>query len=245
MNLTIDIGNTCTKLVAFEGDTLVEQLRMVNGDWGQIDAFCGKYHFDRGIYSTVVRLSDDTEQMLRSLPFPMIKLEPGVTPIPITNSYATPATLGADRLAAAVGAYLQNKGREVLIIDAGTCITYDFVTSSGEYVGGNISPGTAMRLKALNSFTSALPLVDGHGATPAMGDTTETAIRSGVMRGVGYEIEGYVRDFLKKYPRLCVCLTGGAHLDQPLAAYDCVFVDDYIVPRGLNLILMYNSGFEY
>lgn len=140
MNLTIDIGNTCAKLVAFDGFKPVEEMRMDDGELFKLNDFCTKYSFDKGIYSTVVKLSKEFIDAINGLPFPMIRLVSGVTPVPIDNRYATPLTLGTDRLAAVVGAYYKQEGHDLLIIDIGTCITYDFITSGGEYLGGNISP---------------------------------------------------------------------------------------------------------
>ncbi len=185
MNLTIDIGNTCTKLVAFDGMTPVEEIRMDGGEWFKLRHICNKYCFSKGIFSTVVKVPEELDNEIKGLPFPMMQLVSGVTPVPINNRYATPHTLGTDRLAAAVGAYFRQKGHDLLIVDVGTCITYDFVTSAGDYLGGNISPGPTVRLKALNSFTDSLPLVNRRGDTPELGFDTETAIRSGVMYGGG------------------------------------------------------------
>lgn len=210
----------------------------------KLSDFCDKYHFKHGIFSTVVTLSDEFKEAISGLPFPVMQLVSGVTPVPIINKYKTPATLGTDRLAAAVGAFYKNRGHDMLIIDVGTCITYDFVTAAGEYIGGNISPGPTLRLKALNMFTDSLPLVERKGDTPAMGTDTETAIRSGVMRGIEHEIEGYVDDFLSKYPNLLIYLTGGVELNLRISEKKCIFADKYIVPEGLNRILIYNKDLE-
>lgn len=241
MNLTIDIGNTCTKLVAFDGLKPVEEIRMDDGELFKLVEFCGKYNFTCGIYSTVVRLSEELKSQIEALPFSVMQLLPGITPVPINNKYETPLSLGADRLAAVVGGYFKNDDCDVLIIDVGTCITYDFITSSGDYLGGNISPGPTMRLKALNNYTDLLPLVDRKGDSPFLGYSTETAIRSGVMYGVEREIEGYIRDFLLKYPNLLVYLTGGVSLNLHISEKKCIFADKFIVPEGLNHILLYNE----
>lgn len=245
MNLTIDIGNTSTKLVAFNGLEPVEEVRMDDGELYKLDGFCAKYPFKRGIYSSVISLPDELLGRLESMPFPMMKLVSGVTPVPINNRYATPLTLGTDRLAAVVGAYSKQKGRDILVIDIGTCITYDFITAAGDYLGGNISPGPTMRLKALGTFTGALPTVARKGDTPLIGYSTETAIRSGVMRGVTYEIESYIRDFILKYPRLLIYLTGGVRLDLHIPEKKCIFADNFIVPYGLNRILLYNEEITF
>lgn len=241
MNLIIDIGNTCAKLVCFNGDRIVEEQRIDKGEAYLLDEFCRKYRFERGIYSTVVDMSKRLEQKIKKLPFPMMELVSGETPVPVKVKYATPMTLGADRLAAAVAAVTMKPGRNVMVIDVGTCITYEFVNAEGEYLGGNISLGPSMRFKALHRFTGRLPQVERRGVAPEIGTTTITAIRSGVMYGIKYEIEGYVNEYLKKYPDLYVYLTGGVHLDLQFSENCPIFADDYIVPRGLNRILRYNE----
>ena len=241
MNLIIDAGNTCIKLLAFDGDKPVEVCTADYDEHEKFRRFLYAYPFRRGILSSVVDLPEVMERDINELPFGVERLMPGITPVPITVKYATPQTLGADRLAAAVGAYMKGRGRDVLVIDIGTCITYDFVNAEGEYIGGNISPGPKLRLKALNEHTSRLPLVSRHGVTPEVGYSTETAIRSGVMNGIRREIEGYISDFLLKYPRLFVYLTGGVHLDLHISEKMRIFADDFIVPYGLNRILEYKN----
>ena len=241
MNLIIDAGNTCIKLVAFDGDAPVE---VCTADYDELDKFTrflSAYPFNRGIVSSVVDMPDAMEMAIGELPFGIKRLVPGVTPVPLTIRYATPHTLGADRLAAAVGAYVKGGGTDVLVIDVGTCITYDFVNANGEYLGGNIAPGPKLRLMALSEHTSKLPLVSRHGDTPEVGYSTETAIRSGVLNGIRREIEGYISDFLLKYPRLFVYLTGGVHLDLHISEKMRIFADDFILSYGLNCILEYKK----
>jgi len=241
VNLIIDIGNTCIKLVAFDGGKVVDERRSDKNDVASLKDFCNRYPFADGIFSAVSDISDEYRTALQSLPFRMLELRSGVTRVPIKNMYATPETLGTDRLAAVVGANMLQPGHDLLIIDIGTCVTFDFVNSKGEYLGGNISPGPSMRLRALNDYTARLPLVSRKGDTPDVGNDTETAIRSGVINGVKYEIEGYIRFFLAKYPQLFVYLTGGVHLNLEFSKNLPIFADDFIVPKGLNRILEYNN----
>ncbi|MDO4160905.1 MAG: type III pantothenate kinase, partial [Prevotellaceae bacterium] len=241
-NLIIDIGNTCAKLVCFDGDTVVEEMRIDKGEGYRLNDFCSKYKFDKGIISSVSTVSDDFVDIVDNLDFPVIKMASDKTPIPIKNSYATPS-LGTDRLAAAVGANYLQPGKDILIIDIGTCVTFDFVSADGVYRGGNISLGPTMRLKALHEFTSRLPLIERKGVVETIGTTTETAMRSGVVWGIKYEIEGYVSDFMKKYPYLFVYLTGGVHMDLHFPEKMPIFANDFIVPIGLNRILEYNNEF--
>ncbi len=241
MNLIIDIGNTCVKLVCFNEGKVVEEQRTDKDDAVALQSFCSRYPFSRGICSSVSDISEEYSAALSSLPFNMMEFKSGITRVPIINKYNTPLTLGSDRLAAVVGANWLQPGRDVLVIDIGTCVTFDFINSIGEYLGGNISPGPTMRLKALNHFTARLPFVERRGDTPDFGTDTTTAIRSGVMNGIKYEIEGYIHSFLAKYPQLFVYLTGGVHLNLQFSENLSIFADDFIVPKGLNRILEYNN----
>ena len=242
MNIIIDICNTCVKMVCFDGDNVVEEVRADKNESTCLLDFCSKYRFEKGIYSNVSDLDTEFCDAINSLPFPMLHFVSDETPIPIINRYATPKTLGTDRLAAAVGANYLRPDNDVLIIDIGTCVTFDMVSSKREYLGGNISPGLSMRLKALNAYTDRLPLVDRKGNMSLIGDTTETAIRNGVVNGVKYEIEGYINHFMKEYPELFVYLTGGVHLNLHFSEKMPIFADNFIVPKGLNRILEYNNG---
>jgi len=241
VNLVIDIGNTSTKLAVFDGDTLIE----VNSGSGQavdeLPRITSSYAIEQGIVATVVDIYPDTLDKLAKLSFPVLWLDKD-TPLPVINLYETPETLGYDRIAAVVGAYEQFPGRDMLVIDAGTAITYEFIDAEGQYHGGNISPGVYMRFKALKQFTSRLPLVGPEGRMLPMGKDTETAIRSGVMKGVEYEIQGYIMSLRHKYPELLVFLTGGDEFSFDSKLKNIIFADRFLVLKGLNRILNYNNG---
>lgn len=148
------------------------------------------------------------EALLRRRLGRFIRFGHGV-PVPIRNGYATPDTLGADRLAAAVGAATLYPGNNVLIVDFGTAITFDFVSAEGEFLGGNISPGAATRFRALHHFTRKLPLCELIDREVFMGRDTVSAIEGGVVNGIVYEVEGYIRDLERKYDGLRIIFTGG------------------------------------
>lgn len=240
MKLIIDIGNTVAKLVAFDGDEPVEEVRTSNESLAALGAFAAKYAFTHGIVGAVREITPQAEVRLQALHIPLLRFTSS-TPVPITNRYRTPQTLGSDRLAAAVGARSLKPGKDLLIIDAGTCVTYEVIDALGNYWGGNIAPGMHMRLRALHEFTAKLPLVEAEGAVPGMGYDTDTAIRSGVLRGMKYEIEGYIRSMRAKYPKLLVFLTGGDKINFDTTIKSIIFADKFIVPRGLNKILDYNN----
>ena len=161
--------------------------------------------------------------------------------LPIKRGYATPETLGLDRIAAVVGAVMQCPDKAVLIVDAGTCVTYDLLTADGTFAGGNIAPGIRLRLRAMHEHTGKLPLIDDAGETPEIGFSTETAMRAGAVLGVAYEIEGYIARLNKVYPDLFVFLTGGDALKLAAKIKSRIFVDENLVLTGLNRILQENA----
>ena len=240
MNLIIDIGNTLAKLVAFDGDVPIEEVRTSNESLEALDSFIKKYKFYKGIVASVIGFSPTIKNQLSSVGFPILYFSPS-TPIPIQNRYRTPGTLGSDRLAAVIGAQMQYPGHNILVIDAGTCLTYEFIDNQANYWGGNITSGLQMRLKAMHTFTAKLPLIDSQGPIPELGYDTETAMRSGVITGMTFEIEGYIRHFRKKHPDLLVFLTGGDEFNFDSSIKNIIFADKYLVPRGLNRILNFNN----
>ncbi len=243
MNLTIDMGNTRAKLVVFEGSEPVETVRTSGETLEELPRLVERRPIEKGILSCVSNLTPTAVSVLNALPFPLLRLEPGHTPLPpeVEGMPGLPPNLGADRLAAVVGAMARRGGHPLLIVDAGTCITYEFIDQEGRYLGGNISPGVGLRLHSLHEKTALLPLVQAMGPTPAMGYDTDTAIRSGVREGIRHEIEGYIREFKAKHPSPLVFLTGGDSFDFDATAKNLIFADELLVPRGLNLILEHNT----
>lgn len=206
-----------------------------------LEVVCKKYDVQKAIVATVIDLSEYALAQLEKIPATVLWLD-SLTPIPVINMYETPETLGYDRMAAVVAAHGQFPNKDILVIDAGTCITYEFIDSLGQYHGGNISPGLSMRLKALNCFTGRLPLVEAEGRMFDMGKDTETAIRAGVKKGIEYEMEGYIADMKHKYPELLVFLTGGDEFSFDTKLKSIIFADRFLVLKGLNRILNYNNG---
>lgn len=240
MNLIIDIGNTATKMAIFEKGEVKETVRCSNQSLDGLVALCDRYPIRKGILSSVISVGEDIRRQLGQLPFPVMEFTYR-TPVPIQNLYRTPQTLGMDRLAAVVAAYTQHPHCPALVIDAGTCITYDFIDEQGQYQGGNISPGLEMRFKALHVFTDKLPHVDASGETPVYGNSTETAIRSGVIQGIEHEIRGYIQQLKQNYPSLLVFLTGGNEISFDTNLKSSIFADGFLVLKGLNRILEYND----
>lgn len=250
-NLTIDNGNTSVKVAFFLGTQVVATNRFVRRDVRLLDRFISTYKPETAIVcstaannATSQRVEQLAEQRCRSV----IKLTHD-TPLPIRLGYHTPHTLGRDRIATAVGAWgiaqrLDNAS-DVLVIDAGTAITYDLITASGCFVGGNIAPGMKLRFKALHEHTGLLPLVDAEGDTPVVGYDTATAIRSGVVLGLLGEVRNYIADIRLSHPNLMVFITGGdgKMLHARLGDKDIIHYE-HLAAEGLNRIHLYNQANE-
>lgn len=239
MNLAIDIGNTRTKAAVFNGGALASYGEWPNGSIPDFFEYATNQAVQNIILSNVAAtMHPGVQEQLRQH-FRFFELHPA-TPIPINNQYETPETLGKDRLAAVVGAYGLFPGQHCLVVDAGTCITYDWLTADGAYLGGNIAPGLSMRLKAMNHFTARLPKVDRGAAVQTIGRTTEEAMRNGAQEGILLEIEGYRQWSSANLGRIKVLLTGG---DADFLANKFkseIFVNHHLVLVGLNKILEYN-----
>ena len=186
--------------------------------------------------ATVIDLSEKVLADLAALPFPLLWLN-HQTPLPVVNLYETPETLGYDRMAAVVGANEQFPHRDILVIDAGTCITYEFIDSKGQYHGGNISPRYADAFQSTSSVYRTFASGRHQRAQLPMGRDTETAIRAGVMKGMEYEISGYIESMKHKYPELLVFLTGGDDFSFDSSVKSIIFADRFLVLKGLNRIL--------
>lgn len=236
--LVVDIGNTFTKAAIFEQDELVHTEHFTALDASIIDTFLAKYNVDEAIISTVKKQSQEWEQALKQkVPVTYFNAEMSTG---IRNHYRTPKTLGLDRLAGVVGAHHLYPGKDNLVIDGGTCITYDWVGAEGNYFGGSISPGLNMRYNALNHYTSALPIVKQDVAFDRnSGDDTETAIRSGVQNGIKYELLGFIDSYASNNQQPNIILTGGdgkffdSLLKNSIFA-PCIKNEPYLVLKGLN-----------
>ena len=237
MNLIADIGNNSAKFFLFNGEQILLHTRRCDASYGIISEWNEQFGIDKIIVSTVVDLTELQKEQFHAIGCPVIWFN-NETSSPLKIDYATPQTLGSDRIAAAVGAWNEQPGNNMLVIDAGSAITIDFVDRQGTYKGGNIAPGVKMRLKALHEFTGRLPMVEKEGDTPAFGHNTETAIRSGVIKGICHEIDGYINEIREKYGNVLVFLTGGDEKTLKNSIKNRIFADKYLVAKGLNRILL-------
>ena len=243
MNLVLDLGNSFGKIAVCEGTQVIEAATYEKVTSKEIAYFHARYAGLKGaIISSVVNYSREIIDYLSNLYNTCIELDHS-TPIPLKNRYRTPDTLGYDRIAAAVGAYTICPGKNVLVIDAGTAITYDIVTSKGEYLGGNISTGLEIRFKSLNKYTNRLPHLERpNEQPPLLGTSTREAIQSGIVNGLLFEIDGFIAAFSQDHPTLQVVLTGGDAKYFVGKLKSSIFVDLNLNLIGLNRILEHNAS---
>jgi len=240
MNLVVDCGNTQTKVGLFQQNAIFKTFVFENGDIEAIKSLVENYDVQNAILSSVSVLLDEMAQKITPLLKKMIILS-AQTPLPIKNCYSTPQTLGTDRLAVAVAAnFLSSQNAPSLVIDAGSAVTYEFVSANGEYLGGNIAPGLSMRFTALNKFTKKLPLVKKKENFNEIGNDTENAILAGVIEGMTFEIDGYISKYTQQNQNLCVFLTGGDAFFFEKRLKNRIFANENLSLIGLNRILDYN-----
>lgn len=208
MNLVIDVGNTRMKYAFFDGKRLVEMKCGVEDLVRDVEKYKKKGERISLLLSGSGVISDVMRSLLMEMTDEGMEICPGM-PLPLPIAYATPETLGIDRVAVCLGALQLYPGRPLLVIDSGTCVTFNYVNEEGVFIGGNISPGIGMRFRGLHEFTARLPLVEADMVYGGVGRTTREAILNGVLDGMLFEIEGYVRSFLKSEPQGVVALTGG------------------------------------
>ncbi len=240
--LCIDIGNTRVKLAIFRDGNLLHFSSFMHNETEGILKFISEHPFDSAIYASVIK---ENLEWLHSLAseFPVHRLSLS-SKIPLKlDQYLTPESLGADRIAAMAGGRMLDLDAAILIVNTGTCVTYDVLSANGEFIGGNIAPGLEMRWKAMHAFTSSLPLVNPqHAVESFLGHSTVTALENGGFQGLLMEIEGYFYRLRDNYPGLKCVLTGGsAHKFVNQLKID-IFADPYLVLKGLNHILEINES---
>lgn len=242
MDLVIDIGNTLVKLAVFNSNAvmvsrstipsveLANKLNELEIEYPQIE-WC--------ILSSVSSVNPKHYELLEKR-YALLHLTPDL-PVPFINRYESPQTLGVDRIALVSAAIDQYPRRNVLVVDAGTCVTYDFVDAGGVFYGGAISPGFSMRYKAMHTFTNKLPLLAPREHAPLIGANTSESMHSGVLCGITYEIEGYIKAYRQVYPDLTVVLTGGDAQFLRDNLKNDIFANTNLLLEGLLYILKYNK----
>lgn len=239
MNLVVDSGNTSTKVAVMDGETTVREWRFDRFTQGDADAIIAGYSPSKVIVASTGGDGERICAMLEGRVGFLLRMSP-LTPVPIGIDYDTPQTLGTDRIAAAVGAVEVYGAGDMLIVDMGTAITFDFV-EGGVFRGGNISLGVGSRFRALHDYTAHLPQCGITGIDGSLGRSTRTAIEQGVMRSVLYEIKGYADEFLQKNPQIRIIFCGGDAKCFVNRIKNAIFANCNMMYIGLNRILEYNA----
>ena len=241
MNLIIDIGNTNTKIAVFEYDNIIE-IDIINAEntIKAINKFLCKYKaINKAIISNVSETNNST--LINKISIDNVYYLSDKLKLPFNNMYKSKETLGSDRKALVSAAIKHYPNNNVLIIDAGTCITTDFIDASGNYHGGSISPGINMRYGVLSEKTSNLPKLERKYPLHITGSSTEDSIHSGIINGIVYEIREYISEYQKQYNDINIILTGGDSdfLSKPLKI--SIFANRNFLLEGLNFILNLNT----
>ena len=242
MNLVIDIGNSLTKYAVFENRKLLHlETSVSNLFLSQVKDIFEKFpKVEHAIISSVGKLENKEKEVLAL--FCRVHVLSHDSKMPFKNSYATPLTLGMDRIALATAAFYQYPRSNVLVIDMGTCITYDMINDAGEYIGGSISPGIHMRYKAMHFQTQKLPLLVPEDILDFVGNSTESCMHSGVLYGTAHEIDGVINQYHARFQDLTVILTGGDSQFFVKRLKNSIFANSKFLVEGLNCLLEYNKS---
>jgi type III pantothenate kinase len=243
MNIAIDWGNSAIKAGFFENGKPVEVYSQLSTE--NLQALIRNYPPDAVVISSTNRPAEQLREQLPLKPETFWLAVDGYTPVPLEKRYDTPHTLGTDRIASAVGAKVRFPEDACLVIDMGTCVTYDYVDEASVFHGGMISPGFRMRFRAMHSFTERLPLVEPDESRPSLlGKNTRQAMQSGVINGLLAELGGIIDAHRQKHPAVKVLICGG---DAPFFESSLkppIFAVPELVLIGLNRILQHNVDFS-
>lgn len=238
MKLVVDIGNTSAKFALFQGKDILSCSSMDNCNLENALNFVANNKIESSIISSVRQIDSEIQSILDYYNGSLFSSK---TPTPIKNKYKTLETLGEDRLAASIGASALYPHRDIIIFDAGTCLTVDFINCEGEYIGGRISPGIEMRYKSLHTFTDRLPLLKKSKKSSFLGTDTNSSIVSGVQQAMLSEIKSIISDYKLKKPNLITIITGGDCFYFEKELKNTIFAIPNLVLIGLNEILDYNA----
>ena len=239
MILTVDVGNTRIKSAVFENDKLIEififdlenlqeKILFILKKYAEVDVL---------VVASVGKLNQDAFSFIEN----NVKVEWIMhnSPFPFENKYATPSTLGIDRMILASGAVLQFPNQNRLVIDAGTCITYDFINEQDQYIGGAISLGLRLRYQALHNYTAKLPLLEAKYPDDYIGNSTDESLHSGAVNGLCYEIEGFINRYERDYSKFTIILTGGDAVFLAKRLKNTIFANSNFLLESLNLTYQY------
>ncbi|MDO4190491.1 MAG: type III pantothenate kinase [Bacteroidales bacterium] len=236
MRLLIDIGNTSAKIAVADANNIIYHSRRVASWHDTLQSLYQQYSPTDCVISTVATIDHELKTALNVLPIPVLWFD---NTVPCHSKQITniPKGLGADRWAADLGALAVDSTHPLLIVDAGTCVTYDVINANGNYCGGNITPGIALRLKAMHQHTALLPKLEApmqpNTVDYLWGKDTETAMLGGVVNGLNFEVEGFIRRLAEQHPDLHVFLTGGTPITLPNDLNVNITHEPLLVLKGL------------
>ncbi|MCX2679944.1 type III pantothenate kinase [Galbibacter sp. EGI 63066] len=241
MNLIIDVGNSFIKIAVFKGNTLIVVEKTIEDDFlKNVSKFFNDYlGIEEIAVSSVGKLLKDHIRALSV--FAPVTVLTSASKVPFKNEYATPETLGVDRIALVAAAFYRYKMKNCLVIDAGSCITYDFIDRNGVYKGGAIAPGLRMRYRAMHEFTENLPLIDSFEWGNFIGNTTKDCMVSGVLNGSVNEMDAVIAQYREKFKDLTVILTGGDSHFLSKRLKSSIFAHPNFLLEGINHILELNK----
>ena len=235
LNLVIDLGNSSLKVALFDKNVMINKFIYSNQSLDYILDIYNNNTIDNSIISNVSTIDKNILDFLK-INSNLFSINESIN-LPFINLYKTKNTLGHDRIALVSAAAVNFPGQNILIIDVGTCITYDFKNSKNEYLGGGISPGIQMRFKSLNSETSNLPLLTINLDNKLLGDDTDSSINSGVINGVISEIDGLINQYQERFKNIKIILTGGDSDFLLNKIKNTIFADQNFLLKGLNYLL--------
>lgn len=239
VHLILDVGNSRSKVALYQGmGNALRWTTLANGDHLGLEEWLHGLVPDHAVHGSVASNQPELDRFLAGL-CPVLEVS-GITPTALRSSYATPRTLGADRLANAVGAVGCFPGRPVLVVDAGTCITYDLVSAEGVHLGGAITPGMHLRAKAMNHYSARLPLVEPGPFPSELGTDTHSSLTAGIHHGILNEVKGFMATYGHHRADLAVVLTGGDALRIATGLKSGIFAHPLLTLEGLHAILLYN-----
>jgi type III pantothenate kinase len=240
MNLVVDVGNTATKCAIFENDVLIKKWSFINDADPQELLMANPKDFDAVMVGNSGFINSVLSGLLEK--FDNVKTLSHTLKLPFDTVYLTPHTLGLDRIAAMAGGLTKFHDCDLFIVDAGTCITFDVISSTKIHKGGRISPGVKMRLMAMNTFTAGLPLVDKEQFTDIpWGNDTTLSLLSGAVQGSIDEFTSASSRFFSQFPSGKVIITGGDAQIFENNLKNNIFADPDLVVKGLNAILCLNE----
>lgn len=242
MILAVDVGNTRIKSAVFENNTIKENLIYETQNFfSSIEKILTQYPKIEGIVISSVGSFEKSsfESLQKRTKIHFIDRD---KPFPFKNNYASPQTLGIDRMVLAAGAVLQFPNKNRLIIDAGTCVTYDYVDENNIYYGGAISPGLRLRYEAMHQYTAKLPLLKLENPENIIGNSTSESMHSGVVNGLTFEIDGYINALTKQKENFIIILTGGDAIFLAKRLKNTIFANSNFLLESLNSLYQFQNN---